>query len=67
MNFMLGITFSDWKKLLKENEYSLDPANYFNAVRITLFSIANSRMRRKENKIYSNDIARTEILSLIHI
>ncbi|MCB9210957.1 MAG: sulfotransferase [Ignavibacteriales bacterium] len=67
MNFMLGITFSDWTKLLIENKFSVSPKHFSDAFKITAMSIINSRMKKKEDKIFYEKIKSVEIKDPIFI
>ena len=56
-----GITFGDWMALLRENRFAIDPAYWWRAAVITLGSLGNSLIRRREEAAYGQRIAATEV------
>jgi hypothetical protein len=59
--FFGGVTFGDWLTLLKENHFEVDPRYWLRAWIITLGSLSNSLIRRREEAIFGQRIAATEI------
>lgn len=60
-NYLAGITTGDWLRLLRENGFAVDPAYWHRAAFITAVSAMNSHFRRKEEKLFGDRIAGTEI------
>lgn len=60
-NYLAGITFGDWIRLLKQNRFAVDPAYWHRAAFVTLASVMNSRSRRKEEHLFHEQVERTEI------
>lgn len=60
-NYLAGITAGDWWRLLDENRFSIDPAYYHRAAFVTLASLMNSMARRKEEQLYRDAVAATEV------
>lgn len=67
MNFMLGITFNDWIKLLAENNFAVKPKYWNNVLKLTVISLLNSRFRKKELELYKDEIIKSEIKDPIFI
>ena len=61
MNTLLGFAFKDWWQLLKENRFNVDAGYRRRAMMITIASILNSKGRKKEDRLFSNQIDETEI------
>ena len=59
---MYGLTFSDWRRLLWDNRYAVEPRYFLRALQITLLSLRASRWRSKELERYGSRIAQAEIL-----
>jgi hypothetical protein len=62
-----GVTFGDWLALLKENHFSVDPRYWLRASIITLGSLSNSLIRRREEAAFGQKIAATELAPPIFI
>lgn len=60
-NYLAGITTGDWLRLLRENDFAVDPAYWHRAAFITAASVMNSHFRRKEEQLFGERIDRTEI------
>jgi hypothetical protein len=60
-NFLAGITFDNWWRLLRENRFDVDAAYWHRAAFVTVLSALNSWWRRKEDRLYRETIARTVI------
>ncbi len=56
-----GITYGDWLTLLRENRFAIDPSYWWRAAIITQGSLGNSMIRRREEAVYSQRIAATEV------
>lgn len=56
-----GITFEDWLRLLAENRFSVDPPYWGRALTITLQSIVNSLVARRERAKFSRQIEVTRV------
>lgn len=67
LDFLLGISFKDWISLLYENNFSIDRKYCSRALLLTLLSIRNSYLRRKEEKLYKEIIEKTEVFSPLFI
>lgn len=57
MDTLLGITFGDWWRLLRENRFAVDRPYLGAATALTLRSLANSRGRRREERRFGAEIA----------
>lgn len=60
-NYLAGITAGDWWRLLRENDFDIDPAYWHRAAVVTSLSLINSLHRWRESRRWDADIARTEI------
>ncbi len=60
-NYLAGITMDGWWKLLRQNKFAVDPTYWHRAAFITGMSVLNSLQRRKENKLFGEQVAQTEI------
>ena len=67
MDSLIGYTYRDWMRLLKENRFSISRQYMKRASAITLMSISNSSDRRKEIKTYGTQIMQTEVRAPIFI
>jgi hypothetical protein len=56
-----GITHGDWMTLLRENRFAIDPSYWWRATIITRGSLGNSLIRRREEAVYGQRIAATEV------
>ena len=60
-NYLAGITTGDWLRLLRENQFDVDPAYWHRAAVVTLLSGVNSFYRRQEDARFREQIAGTAI------
>lgn len=60
-NYLAGITADAWWRLLVENRFAVDPVYWHRAAFITALSLMNSWYRRREERLYGEQIARTEL------
>jgi hypothetical protein len=60
-NYLLGITFGQWRRLLRENGYRIDPEYWHRAAAITATSILNTLASRAEERRFGQDVDRTVI------
>jgi len=56
-----GVTFGDWLGLLAENRFAVDPGYWLRAAVITLGSLGNSVIRRREEARFGSTIAATVV------
>jgi hypothetical protein len=56
-----GITYGDWRALLRENRFDVDPRYWWRAAIITRGSPGNSLVRHREEAAYGRRIAATEV------
>jgi len=67
MNFMNGTIFRDWINLLVENKFRIAPKYWTRVVIITLISLRNSRLAKKDKKILKNKLDNIKIHDPIFI
>jgi len=67
LDTLVGYTFTDWMQLLKENKYSISRKYINRALAVSMMSIMNSNIARKENHIYSSEIKNTSVEAPIFI
>ena len=60
-NYLAGITAGDWWRLLRENKFAVDPVYWHRAAFVSAVSLLNSFYRRKEERLYHDAIAQTQI------
>jgi len=60
-NYLAGITADRWWRLLRENRFAVAPVYWHRAAFIAALSLMNSWYRRKEDRLYGEQIARTEL------
>ena len=60
-NYMAGITFGNWVKLLARNRFAISPAYFHRAVFITLASLSNSGLAALESARFGKKIKQTKI------
>jgi hypothetical protein len=60
-NYLAGITFGDWLRLLRENRFGVDAPYWHRALVVTLLSGVNSFYRRREQELFREQIAATTI------
>jgi hypothetical protein len=56
-----GITAGDWLALLRENRFAVDPPYWWRAAVITLGSLGNSLVRRREQAAFGPSVAGTRV------
>jgi len=61
MDSLIGITTKDWLKLLIENRFTIDPPYWHKALQLTLRSVRNSIIARREKKNYQQKLAELEL------
>lgn len=60
-NYLAGITAGDWLRLLRDNEFAVDPAYWHRAAFISLISVMNSCYRRVEERRFGGAIDHAEL------
>jgi omega-hydroxy-beta-dihydromenaquinone-9 sulfotransferase len=60
-NYLSGITFDAWWRLLRENRFAVDAAYWHRAAFVTLVSLLNSYYRHEEERLYRDAIEGVEI------
>ena len=60
-NYMAGITFGNWLRLLAENKFQISPAYLHRAAFITLASLSNSGFAAYENLRFKRKIEQIEL------
>jgi hypothetical protein len=58
---LAGITLGDWLRLLRDNDFAVDPPYWARAVSATLVSIANSLQRWREERVYGPKVAAVQV------
>jgi len=61
METLIGITFDKWLQLLTENNFRIHPGRLHLSAYLTLLSLRNSRIAKKERQQYGDAIERTTI------
>ena len=61
MEILLGITAADWIQLLKENQFSINRRSWSKAIFLTLKSLYNSKEKKKEKKLFKDEIENVTI------
>ncbi|NOX37602.1 MAG: sulfotransferase [Calditrichaeota bacterium] len=61
MDTLLGITFDLWQKILKDNRFQVDPQYFPRALKLTFISLYNSRMKKKEDRLFGEQIQQVNI------
>ncbi|NOY59132.1 MAG: sulfotransferase, partial [Calditrichaeota bacterium] len=61
MSILIGITFSEWKKLLAENNCRISPKYLPRLLPITMRSLMNSRENKKEVEAFEAQIRETRV------
>jgi hypothetical protein len=56
-----GLTAADWRRLLRENRFAIDPVYWHRAGFLTLVSLINSRLRRRQEDLYGPAIEAARI------
>jgi omega-hydroxy-beta-dihydromenaquinone-9 sulfotransferase len=54
---LCGVTFRDWLRVLRDNQFAIDPPYLPRAASATLASLANSLQRRYEEGVYGPEVA----------
>jgi hypothetical protein len=60
-NYLSGICFEDWWRLLRENRFAVDAVYWHRAAVVTVLSLVNSFLRRAEERRYRRAIDATAI------
>lgn len=60
-NYLTGITFGKWCRLLMQNDFQISPAYLHRAAVITMASLSNSALAVAEDLRYGREIAKTQI------
>lgn len=60
-NYLAGITAGDWWRLLRGNQFGVDPAYWHRAALVTLLSGINSFHRKREMALYHELIGATRV------
>jgi omega-hydroxy-beta-dihydromenaquinone-9 sulfotransferase len=58
---LCGVTFPDWRRVLRDNAFAVDSPYFLRAVSVTLASLANSCHAWFEEKVYGRKVANAEI------
>lgn len=66
-NYLGGICAAEWWSLLRENRFDVDPAYWHRAGFITLTSLMNSLLRRRERRDYDQAIAGVNVKAPLFI
>ncbi|MDP4175781.1 MAG: sulfotransferase [Bacteroidota bacterium] len=67
MAFLVGMSSSQWMKLLLENKFAIDPKYIPRALFLTMLSLRNSILKKKENKLYASEIEKTTVKDPVFI
>ena len=67
MDTLVGYTYTDWMKLLRENRFSVGRKYRSRSLTITSMSLMNSVHRRKEMRLYEDEIRKASVQSPIFI
>lgn len=57
-SYVAGITAGDWWRLLRENNFTVDPVYWHRAAFVSAVSFLNSCYRRKAERLYHDDVVR---------
>lgn len=66
-NYLAGITFGDWMRLLRENGFGVDPVYWHRAAFITLTSLLNSGYRWREERLFHDRVAQVEVAAPLFV
>jgi len=61
-NYLAGITAGNWWRLLRENDFAVDPPYWHRAAFVSLLSLFNSAYARRESRRHGAQVAATPIL-----
>lgn len=61
MEALMGITFSHWMRLLRENDFAVDPPYRKAAFRVTMGSLTNSFGRRRVQRMFGSQIKAAQV------
>jgi len=64
-NYMAGITFGHWLRLLADNKFQISPAYLHRVAFITLASLSNSGFAAYENLRYKRKIEQTKLNNIV--
>lgn len=60
-NYLAGITAGDWWRLLRENQFAVDPVYWHRAAFISLASVMNAVQRRQEERQFDAQVAPVQV------
>jgi hypothetical protein len=60
-NYLAGITAGDWIRLLRDNDFDIDPVYWHRAAFISVLSLMNACYRSVEERRFASMIDRTEL------
>src|SRR3954466_10094312 len=60
-NYLAGISFAEWWRLLRDNRFAVDAAYWHRAAVVSVLSLVNSLLRRTEERRFGRAIRATEI------
>ena len=67
MDILLGLTSQNWRQLLRDNHYAVEPKHWKRLTAITMASLATSRQKRAEDEKFGAAIAATKVAAPIFI
>jgi len=67
MDSLVGILFNKWWFLLKENRFNISSPYWSNAIKLTLISINNQQVWKKEEQLFGASIAKAKIEAPIFV
>jgi omega-hydroxy-beta-dihydromenaquinone-9 sulfotransferase len=60
-NVLSGISLPEWRRLLRENRYAVDPVYAHRAAYVTMMAVLNTVAGRKEERLYGAAIEETRV------
>lgn len=67
MDNLIGIKFGDWRELLQENRFAIDPGRRSSAARLTLGSLFASARSKTESQRFDSQVAATPLAAPIFV
>ena len=61
MGSLVGFTFRDWRRVLRDNQFSVSRTYWRRWMSVTLLSLRNSRLKAKEDEQFGDKVAKAEI------
>lgn len=61
MSSLVGFTFHDWQRLLRDNHFSVSRNYWRRWMTVTLLSLRNSRLKGKEDERFGDKVAKAEV------